>query len=79
VLVTLLADLWWGSTDMRRHTLPFYCIWPLRFFSKAEEMRRSHNFTYRNTETRKGLIQGRKAQTAMSAVKVVHWMDYYPA
>lgn len=50
---------------MRRHTLPFYYTepsvsWPLHFFSKAEEMRRSHEFAYRNTETRKRDNSGEK-------------------
>lgn len=52
---------WWESMDMRRHMLSFYytepsVLWPLHFFSKAEDIRRSHDFAYRNTETRKGII-----------------------
>lgn len=32
-------------------------LWPLHFFSKAEEMRSCHKFTYRNAEPRKGIIR----------------------
>lgn len=31
--------------------------WLLHFFSKAEEMRSCHKFTYRNAEPRKGIIR----------------------
>lgn len=68
VLVAAPADLWGTYGHEEAHNPPVTAQNPVSdgLFSKAE-VRRSHDFAYKSTEVRKGIVWGRKVQLARSA------------